>query len=497
MLLFPHWTGNYGASAHFAKKVSQIPPVNLAYLAAIAERKNFDVRIIDGQVEDMNLERVIEEAQKFNPGIVGLTSTTPFHHYSEETARGIKKAMGADVITAIGGTHITVTKSDPSSLASDAFDFGFIGEADNSWAEFLERYDLGKSLTETRGIIYRKNGQIIENAPASPVNIDEVPFPARHLLRTDRYEIGTLEGTKNFTSIFTMRGCPFKCTFCSSDVFGYKLRKTRPEKVIEEMKQVINDFGIKHFYFMDDTLTVDKRHFSDICDLIIEEDLGITFEGGTRANLVDEPLIAKMKEAGLIRMTFGLETVNRELRRRIKKEVPIEAYEEANRLTNKYGIETRNSCMIGLPGETRETVRQTLAYLRLSKELKLAAVNIAVPYPGTELAEQAANGEYGLKLLSTEPSDYRRNKGIMQVGDLTPEDLRQIQNDAYLSVYSAPHRLLPMYRRHGLKGVYLTLVGRFMNAIKQGRFPDYLTRGQLGIKRRQKLEFNEKGELTH
>ena len=493
MLLYPKWTEDYGLFAHFVNRSSSWPPLNLAYLASMAELKGFETRIIDGQANNVDLENMIKETLDFDPGIIGVTTTTPFHHIAEKLMARIKKET--DAITVIGGPHITVTPDEPRSFTR-AFDYGFIGQADKSWADFLERYDSGKPLHDGSGLIFRDGDNIIYTGPAPKVDLKDVPHPARHLLVSENYTIGTLQGIKQFTTIKSVRGCPFKCTFCSTDVFGYKLKKDNPESTLEEIQKVIETQKTRHFAFLDDTLTADKKHISDLCDLIIKNNLGITFEGGTRANLVSEPLMEKMAEAGLIRISFGLETADDNIRKIMKKEVSLESHEEANRFANKYGVEALNSCIMGMPGETKETVRKTLRYLRLTPEIKQVNISIAVPYPGTELARQAKNGEYGLKLLTDDFRDYRRyNAAVMQVGDLMPEDLIKLQNDAYLSIYSHPARWKPMFKKQGALGVLLT-ASRFLSCIREGRLPDFITDKQLGIVAEQKRRVRNATDLT-
>ena len=455
VLLFPSWTGEYGIFSHFAKKASIWPPLNLAYLAAIAEREGHLVRIIDGEAERLSLKKTIEEVALFAPDIIGITATTPFYHLAVQLARALK---GADksVPIIIGGHHITVLKENGFV---DPFDYAFIGEAEISWPEFLRRLEEKKDISDVKGILFRDGKKIISTGPQDKTeDIDAIPFPARHLLKMDRYLIGTMRGRKNFTTIMTTRGCPFKCVFCSTDVFGSKVRRRDARSVIDEIKSVILDYNIRHFIFLDDTLTLDRKYMLEICDIIEKEKLSITFEGSTRANLVDDELILRLSRAGLIRLSFGLETVDAEIRRLIKKEVPLECYATANRITNKYKIETLNSVMLGLPGETRETVGKTLAFLKNAREIHKANFSIATPYPGTELYSMAKNGEHGLRLITEDFSKYRRyGSAVMAVHDLTHEDLIELQNDGFVSIYSAPWRIMQMIRKSGFLGGMLTM----------------------------------------
>ena len=476
ILLYPPWVGSYEKkTAYFAVKVATHPPLNLAYLAALAEGLGHDVRIIDGHTENISLEEIVERTVSFNPDLIGITACSPFYHVAEKLAKMIKKK--SDVPVVLGGPHISILGE---KTFSDCFDYGFVGEAEISWPLFLKRY--GGDISNIKGLLYRKNGKVRFTGRAISIqNLDSLPFPAWHLLPMKKYRIGTLEGVKNFTNITTVRGCPFKCIFCGVGLLG-KVRKRSPELAILEIKHVVDTYGIKHFAFTDDTFTLDRKHLLNLCDLIIKEKLGITFEASTRANLIDEELVAKMVKAGLIRLSFGLESVNEEIRRIMRKEIPLKSYVKANRLMVKYGVEALNSCMIGLPGETEETVRQTLLFLRKSREIKEANISIAVPYPGTELLEMAEKGEYGLKLLTHDFSKFLRyNCATMQVGDLSPKDLLRLQNNAYVSIYAAPWRWIPLLKRSGVKGAWFTFC-RLLKSIKNNEV-DFLTNKQLERRR--------------
>ncbi|MBU0895189.1 MAG: B12-binding domain-containing radical SAM protein, partial [Candidatus Omnitrophica bacterium] len=454
-LLFPSWTGEYGIFSHFARKASVWPPLNLAYLAALAERAGHEVKIIDGEAESLSLQNTLEEVRAFGPDVIGITATTPFFHLAVELA-GELKAADRSIPIIIGGHHVTVLKE---KGFADPFDYAFIGEAEVSWPEFLKRFERKQDISTVKGILFRSGSMaVFTGAQDKTDDIDAIPLPARHLLKMDRYVIGTMRGKKKFTTIMTTRGCPFKCVFCSTDVFGSKVRRRDARSVIDEMKGVIADYDIRHFIFLDDTLTLDRGYILRICDLIEKEKLSVTFEGSTRANLVDDELISKMAKAGLIRLSFGLETVDPQIRRLIKKDVPLESYAISNRITNKYKIETLNSVMLGLPGETRETVGKTLAFLKTAREIHQANFSIATPYPGTELYSMAKNGEHGLRLITEDFSKYRRyGSAVMGVNDLSPDDLIELQNDGFVSIYSAPWRIMPMLRKSGLIGGMLTM----------------------------------------
>lgn len=457
LLLYPSWTGAYGLFGHFARRNSTWPPLNLALLAAIAERHGHEVTILDGEAEQIPLDVMVQRAVALKPDVIGFTATSPFYHISKAVAEGIKK-LAPGIPIAVGGPHITIMKE---KALLPAFDYAFVGEAEESWPQFLNRLERGEDVSTLAGIIFRRDGEVKSTGqPADITNLDELPAPARHRLKMPLYKLGTLRGRLPFTSIQTMRGCPWKCIFCASEALKTtEMRVRSPRSVVNEMKQVVETFGTRHFYIVDDVMTLWKEHILEIADLITQEGLSITFEGSTRANLVEDELMARLVKSGLIRLSFGLESVDPEIRKTMKKQVPLEHYIRANGICNKYGVEALNSVMIGLPGETRETVHATLNFLRNAREVKQANFAIAVPYPGTEFHELAVKGDKGVQLMTQDFSEYRRyGSAVTTVGDLTPRDLIYLQNEGFVRIYSAPWRWIPMLQKHGVIGGTLMLI---------------------------------------
>lgn len=456
LLLYPTWTGAYGLFGHFARRNSTWPPLNLALLGAIAEQHGHTVTILDGEAERMSLEDMVKAAVAHKPDVIGFTATSPFFHLSKAVAEGIKQ-VAPHIPIAVGGPHITIMKE---KALLPAFDYAFIGEAEESWSQFLNACQQGRPVSDVAGLIYRRDGQAVSTGPAADINdLNPLPIPARHLLKMSLYKLGTLRGRLPFTSIQTMRGCPWKCIFCASEALKTTSMRVRsPRRVVDEMKAVVSTFGTRHFYIVDDVMTLWKEHILEICDLIDEEKLNITFEGSTRANLVEEEVIARLARSGLIRLSFGLETVDPEMRKTMKKQVPLDHYTRANRICNEQGVEAMNSVMIGLPGETRDTVRATLTFLGNAREVKQANFAIAVPYPGTEFHEMATKGENHVQLMTDDFSEYRRyGSAVTTVGELTPHDLIELQNEGFVSIYSAPWRWVPMLQKHGMLGGSLML----------------------------------------
>lgn len=468
-LFYPRWTGEYGLFGHFAKRNSTWPPLSLALLAAIAEKKGHEVVIVDGEADGLSIEKMVARAHELKPDIIGLSCYSPFFHLNEDLAKALKQADSTTPIM-VGGPHITIMRE---KAFNPEFDYAFVQEAEGSFVDFLDQYERGGDVSEVKGIIFRKNGEAVSTGNPDPISmdaptkgsnvgqyhpLDQFPFPARHLLDMKKYRLGTMQGRKHFTSIQTMRGCPWTCIFCASEALNTtRVIMRSPESIVDEIKQVVAETPyITHFYIVDDVMTLWKKHIIKICDLINEAGLKITFEGSTRANLVDDELIEYLAKTGLIRLSFGLETTDPDMRVTMQKKVPIEAYATANKICNKYGVEALNSMMIGLPGETRETIKSTLKWLREAREVKQANFAIAIPYPGTEFNEMAVAGTHGVELVSENFSEYLRyGSAVTKVGDLTPQDLIDLQNEGFVSIYSAPWRWIPTWRKHGVVGALL------------------------------------------
>ncbi|OHB72176.1 MAG: hypothetical protein A2W17_00935 [Planctomycetes bacterium RBG_16_41_13] len=442
--LFPRWTEVFGPFSKLAKKTSGFPPLNIAYLAAIAENAGHKVQIIDGEIEGLTNHDIANRVRNFSPDLVGITGTTPLFHFVTQLARTLKEYLNIPVMA--GGHHVTLFKE---KAFEKCFDFFFVSEAEMSFIDFLSHYEKKKDLSAIAGLLFRSNGKnIFTGYPQLIQNIDAIPFPARHLLKYEKYRLGTLRGTLNYTSIMTTRGCPFECIYCSNSVYGRTVRRRSIENVMAEIEEVVNRFGIRHFYFVEDVLTLSKQYSLSLCDEIERRGLKITFEGSTRANLFDEELAERLSRCGLIRISFGLETADPKVLEIIKKRVPLESYITANKLTNKYGIETINSVMLGLPGEDRKSVEKTIDFLRKTKEIQHATYGIAMPYPGTEFYEMAKKGEYGLKLHTEDFSKYQRyGSAVLTVNDMNPEDLLRLQRMGLFKIYLTPWRIWPMLKR--------------------------------------------------
>ena len=462
LFVCPMWTGSYtGVAKYFARKSGgTYPPLGMALLAAIAEEQGHHVEIIDAEIDRIQEDDLVNTILERHADIIAFSGMSPFFHLSRDIATSLK-ARGEKADICIGGPHITILEED---AFDKAFDYGFIGEGEESWRVFLRVIPRNGPLDSVPGLMYRSGGQIYKNKKGGAnKNLDVYPRPAYHLLDMQKYSLGTLKGRLKFSTIQTVRGCPWECIFCASEKLETtKISKRSIKSVIDDIEFLIHSYGIKHFMIVDDVLTLHRKRTVEFCEEILDRNLDITFEGSTRANLLDDDLVALMKKSGLIRLSFGLETVDEDMRETMKKEVPLEAYREANALLNKYDIEALNSIMIGLPGESEENVRKTLKFLRDSKDVKQANFAIAVPYPGTEFHRISAAGENGVELMTDDFSEYRRyGSAVTKVNGLMPDDLTRLQNEGFVSVYSRYWRWWPVVKKNGVLGLLITLYRLF------------------------------------
>lgn len=254
------------------------------------------------------------------------------------------------------------------------------GEGEYTFLELIKNLE---SLDKVLGITYKENGEVIHNQNRALIeNVDELPFPARHLILEKENCL-----PEAFGNIFASRGCPYNCIFCASHkVWTKKVRYRSPQNVADEIKEIKKTFKTNQFRFEDDSFTLNKKLVEGVCDLLIKEKLNIKWTTETRADLVTDDLIKKMKSAGCEDITIGVESGDEATLKRIKKGITIEQIRNANRILKENKMGFSAFFIIGFPWETKREIDKTVS---LMKELdpRVAGFSVATPYPGTELYE--------------------------------------------------------------------------------------------------------------
>jgi len=302
--------------------------------------------------------------------------------------------------------------------------------------------------------------------PRPPLqDLDTLPFPARHLVQYRKYLWSVPgKGLVPVTTILTQRGCPYPCVFCAVHTMFPRVRYRQPEHIVDELEHIATELDIHHVQFSDDTLTLRADKVEAMCDEIQRRKLRITWEGYTRADRISRDLLARMKDAGLVRLSFGVESGDQRVLDAIGKGTTLEQCRQAYEWCESLGLETRCSVMLGNPFETRQTVQHTVDFIR-SLKVYQAYINIATPYPGTALLDMARQGDGGLRLLTEDWAEYRRyGNAVMEVNDLTQQDLIRLQRQAYLQFYLRPPIIWKNLKRAGLQAA-LKNVAAFVSSL--------------------------------
>lgn len=422
----PHVIG----SANMWKNINRcLPPLGLASIAAFLEQSKINISIVDVAAQGLSLEGTVEAVKQKKPDFIGLGAATVLMEQALIIAKAVKEAIPNAKIV-FGGVHSTIFPDEV--LNNDFVDFVVRGEGELTMFELSS----GKPLENILGLSYKVNKKIFHNDNRPVVeNIDSLPHPAYHLLPIKNYR----PSTGNYkrlpaASFMTSRGCPGRCTFCYTGVAGARTRFHSAEYILEEIELLIKNYGIKEVSFYDDTFTAFKSNVIKLCGLIKEKNIDITWSCMSRVDMVDYELLKAMKAAGCHQVGYGIESASKEILENIKKRISLDKAAEAIRLTRRAGIATRGMFMFGNPGETKESMQQTLDFA-LKLKCDIAVFNITTPYPGTEMFKWADNNGY---LLTKDWAKYDLSRSVMRLPTVEPQVVEQYYRKAYKKFYMRP-----------------------------------------------------------
>jgi magnesium-protoporphyrin IX monomethyl ester (oxidative) cyclase len=431
--------------------------LDIAYVAALLERQH-KVCIIDVPTEGWrNLEEI--DGKRYRLGLTNketsarikqwspdlVVITVPFSGWSKTAfdVASAAKSIDKDITTVLIGLHPSARPAD--CLMHPNIDFVVIGEPEQTVSELAGVLEQGKveDLKKVRGIAFIKNGETIITPPRPVIqNIDSLPFPARHLLPMEAYFAAVKENPlrgeirKPWAIMITSRGCPYNCVFCTvHTVMGKKWRARSPENVVDEIEQLVHTYHIKQIDFLDDNMTLDKKRMETICDLIVKRGLDIEWytPSGVRADTLDENLLTKMKESGCKKIRVAPESgVQRVVDQIIKKNLSLKEVEKAVVLSKKVGIKVGCFFVIGLIGETKKDIEETINYAYKLRRLGADGFifSIATPQYGTELYEQAKRGGFLRDGFSDEALSAA--EPLIETPEFTADDLRELCTRANL-----------------------------------------------------------------
>lgn len=387
------------------------PPLGLAYLAAVAREAGHAPAIVDANGLSLDESTTVSRALDGDPDLIGITATTPTFPAAGRLAEAIRRERPAVTIV-VGGPHTTALPS--RSLAEQpAIDVVARGEAEVTFPRLLAAIEAGdrEALRQIPGIAFRAHdGTVVDTGVAPPIeDLDALPRPARDLLPMHAYHS---VDSDRFTTLLAMRGCPCRCVYCAvPPVFGRRMRYRSPGTVAAEMVDVRAEHGVDFFSFVDDTFTTRREWVEDFCRALLdagEAARGIRWVCLTRADMVDEALLRRMRQAGCVRVEFGIESGSEVGRAFLKKGLSEASVIAAFRAARAAGLSTMGFAMLNIPGEGEEEVRRTFDLVRRA-DPDFLQVSFMTPYPGTPLWEFA--NERGL--ITTE--DWERYVFLKEV----------------------------------------------------------------------------------
>lgn len=444
-------------------QVSIGPPLGLAYIAAVLEQNGYKVAIIDANAEKLSEEEVLCRIMHVKPALIGLTAVTPTIHICYSIAKKIKKEEPS-IITVIGGVHAT---SLPKETLNECVDFDFLvkGEGEFTLIELVDALSKNKALSYIKGLVYRENGKIVINDTREAVlDLDIFPFPSRQLLPNRLYK--TIDSDR-MTCIIAMRGCAARCIYCAvEEVAGRKLRRRSPSNVIKEIESCFYNYGVRFIAFLDDTFTFDKMWVHKFCDEFREARFHkyVKWSCLTRVDNVDPDLLKHMKQAGCVRVEFGIESGSQEILDLLKKGITVKQIRDAFNMAKEAGLSNLGFAMLNAPGETIRTVAETKKLI-MDLDPDFLQLSFATPYPGTELFEICERDNL---LISKDWSKYIfLNHQLIRNKNLSENKLKKCMWDIQRSFYLRPRYILRtlIYMLRNI-GTAKTIIWAGMNALK-------------------------------
>jgi magnesium-protoporphyrin IX monomethyl ester (oxidative) cyclase len=437
-------------------KPSVVQPIGLAYIGAVLEKRH-EVRIIDAPTEGwrnllqtdgtkyragLTNSEMADKIRDWSPNIVVIE--IPFSGWIKAAfeVASIVKNIDKSIFTVLEGQHPSARPED--CLANSDVDFVVIGEPENTVLELVDELEKGDTdLRGVAGIGFIRDGVPVITSPRSCLeDLDSLPFPARNLLPMQEYFDAVKENPlrgeiyKSWTEILTSRGCPYNCVFCTHHiVWGTKWRGRSPENVVDEIEEVVKRYQAKQVDFLDDNMTWDRKRMEDICDLIVERGLKIEWftPNGVRADTLNEKLLIKMKKSGCKKIRVAPESgVQRIVDDVIKKNLDLKSVERAVVLCKKVGIKVGCFFVIGLIGETKQDIRETIKFAYKLRRLGAESFvfSIATPIQGTELYEQAKSGGFLRECYSDEA--LASAEPLIETPEFTADELRELCAQANL-----------------------------------------------------------------
>ncbi len=386
-----------------------LPPLSLACLTAVLEAAGVEVEVLDFLVSRYSPARLRRAIDEFRPHLVGVTCVTMTYPQASRMLR-VVKAFDPSVVTVIGGPHVTFTAQETLCRAPWT-DVVVLGEGDDTIVELAAAVDSGAGFGAVAGISFRDGDAVTTTAPRPLISdLDRLPTPARYRLPLARYLALGMPCT-----VVTSRGCSYGCLFCSAHrMFGRRVRFREPGLVVDEIERIRRDLGFRQINIVDDTFTVNHCHAEAVCHEMLRRNLDVNWNVYARVDNMTPDLAALMKRAGCSTVLFGIESADETILEAIGKGITPHDMRRGVAIAAGAGLRVYCSFIIGLPGESRQTIAASDAFAgEVNADFGAEyGYHILSPLPGTDLYHRA--GDYGLRITSRDWSRYDANQAITE-----------------------------------------------------------------------------------
>jgi anaerobic magnesium-protoporphyrin IX monomethyl ester cyclase len=402
------------------------PPLGLATLSAVLDARGHDSDIIDAYAENMTIPDILSRVPA-DVDVIGLTATTPEIEDAVDIARSLRRHFPGKKII-MGGVHPTVFHED--LIAEGICDMVIRGEGEKTILCIANQMPL----KDIPNLTWKAEDEetVVNPQEDEFVQLDELPMPSYHKLPMQKYRsaIGAARRSPSI-GMMTSRGCPGKCTFCFSGMFGKNIRFLSAENVYEQILHLKLRYGIREISFYDDTFTANLKRVEQLCRLLISSRADITWSCFARVDTVNPDILKMMKAAGCHQIMYGFETIDENILKAVNKRVKTTQYADVVAWTRAAGIDIRAAFMLGSPAETIGSMKATIEYAR-QIDIQYAIFNITTPYPGTTLFREAV--EKGC-LRHTRWAEYDLSHAILNLPGISPEAVEAHYREAYRAFY--------------------------------------------------------------
>ena len=419
-------------------------PLGLASLAAFARKAGYSVQVVDAWAERLQDQNHLQNRLDAipPPKVAGVSVVTSNLRGAGVAGRAVRKAF-LETLIVMGGPHVSAVPGEVLKEFPET-DLGVYGEGELTLIEILSSFEKnGKVPQGLLGTVWREQNRIQKAPPRPPIqDLDALPRPARDLFDLDLYHPHPPYGRRlRYMNEITSRGCPFHCAYCSKSVFGDSYRAFSPERVVEDLKDLVDRYNVREVHFYDDDLSLNRKRTVELMERLISADLDLIWSCTTRCDLVDPVLLDLMKKAGCWMISYGVESGNDNLRNTVNKGITREQIKAAFHATKRSGIKVTGYFMIGLPGETEQTFQETIDFV---DQLDPQYVNwgVLMVYPGSPFYFDINQGKYGPGRLvngrDEERSPFQDSFGFGFEGTMSHKRMEELVRLATRHFYLRP-----------------------------------------------------------